>query len=124
MPMPAASRVWLVIAGLSGAAGVALAAAAAHRAVADATLVARAAEFLLLHAPALVACAWLADRRGGIWPNLAGLGFLAGVLLFCGTLALRGAGLSVPGRLAPAGGIALIVGWLALAGSAFGRRSG
>ncbi len=124
MPISAASRLWLALAGLSGAAGVALAAAAVHGTLADAALVARAADVLLLHAPALIACAWLAYRRGGVWPNLAGLAFLAGIVLFCGTLGARGVGLSVPDGLAPAGGIALIVGWLAMAGAALGRRSG
>lgn len=123
MPICAAARLWVSLAGLSGAAGVALAATAAHGALADAALVERAALFLLLHAPALVAVAWLADRRGGVWPQLAGLGFLAGEALFCGTLAARGAGFSVPSGLAPAGGIAFILGWLALAGSALPRRT-
>jgi uncharacterized membrane protein YgdD (TMEM256/DUF423 family) len=118
MAMPAASRLWVGLAGLSGAAGVALSAAAAHATLSDARLVATSGEFLLLDAPALIAAAWLADRRGGIAPSLAGFAILAGVLCFCGTLALRGMGMSTPDGVAPAGGIALIVGWLALTGCA------
>ncbi|MGH6893697.1 MAG: DUF423 domain-containing protein [Dongiaceae bacterium] len=121
MPMRAAARLWLALAGFAGAAGVASAATAAHGGLADPALVERAALFLLLHAPALAAVAWLADRRGGVWPQLAGLGFVAGQALFCGTLLARGAGFSVPNGLAPAGGIAFIFGWLALAGSALPR---
>src|SRR5436309_10871670 len=96
MTMPAASRLWLGLAGLSGAAGVALSAAAAHETLSDARLVATSGEFLLLHAPALIAAAWLADRRGGASPSIAGLAFFLGILLFCGTLALRGMGVSAP----------------------------
>ena len=103
MAKPLLSRIWLVLAGVAGASGVALAAAAAHGAFPAPDLAARAAEFLLVHAPALIAAAWLADRRGGALPQIAGAGFLLGLLLFSGTLAL-------------------IVGWIALAASALPRR--
>ena len=116
--MPAASRLWLGLAGLSGSAGVALSAAAAHADLRDAALVATSGEFLLFHAPALVAVAWLAERRSGVWSSIAGLAFLLGILLFCGTLALRGWGVGTPDGVAPVGGIALIIGWLVLTGSA------
>jgi uncharacterized membrane protein YgdD (TMEM256/DUF423 family) len=43
---------------------------------------------------------------------------LGGLLLFSGTLALRGLGFTVPTGMAPAGGLALIGGWLALAAAA------
>jgi uncharacterized membrane protein YgdD (TMEM256/DUF423 family) len=123
MAIRLAARIWLAPAGLFGAAGVALAAAAAHQAFPDPMLAGRAAEFMLVHAPALTACAWLADRRGGGLPHLAGFCFLAGLLLFSGTLALRGAGAPVAGGAAPFGGLALIAGWLALAAAALTGRS-
>ena len=122
MAMPLLSRIWLVLAGVAGASGVALAAAAAHGAFPAPDLAVRAAEFLLVHAPALIAAAWLADRRGGSLPQIAGAAFLLGLLLFSGTLALHGAGAVGSGAAAPAGGIALIVGWIALAASALPRR--
>jgi uncharacterized membrane protein YgdD (TMEM256/DUF423 family) len=122
MTIRLAARFWLAAAGVCGAAGVALAAAAAHEGLPDPSLAQRAAEFMLFHAPALAACAWLADRRQGVLPHLAGTCFLAGLVLFSGTLGLRGAGADVPGGAAPAGGIALIAGWLALAGSAMPSR--
>jgi uncharacterized membrane protein YgdD (TMEM256/DUF423 family) len=122
MAMPLLSRIWLVLAGVAGASGVALAAAAAHGAFPAPGLATRAAEFLLVHAPALTAAAWLADRRGGFLPQIAGAAFLLGLLLFSGTLALHGAGSIGSGAAAPAGGMALIVGWVALAASAFPRR--
>jgi uncharacterized membrane protein YgdD (TMEM256/DUF423 family) len=122
MAMRLGARSWLIAAGLCGAGGVALAAVAAHAGVADPSLLELAAEFMLLHASAFALCAWLADRRGGALPQLAGLAFLAGIVLFSGTLGLRGWGVGVPGGVAPAGGVALIAGWLLLAGSALPRR--
>ena len=124
MTMPAASRLWVGLAGLCGATGVALSAAAAHATLRDARLVATSGEFLLLHAPALIATGWLADRRGGIFPSITGVAFLLGILCFCGTLALRGMGMSTPDGVAPAGGIALILGWVALTGCAILRDLG
>src|SRR4051794_38378185 len=124
MLMPAASRLWVGLAGLSGAAGVALSAAAAHANLLDARLVATSGEFLLLHAPALMAAGWLADRRGGLCPSIAGGAFLLGILCFCGTLAFRGMGMSTPDGVAPAGGIALILGWVALTGCAILHNPG
>jgi uncharacterized membrane protein YgdD (TMEM256/DUF423 family) len=121
MAMPLLSRIWVVLAGVAGASGVALA-AAAHGAFPAPDLAARAAEFLLVHAPALIAAAWLADRRGGVLPQIAGAAFLVGLLLFSGTLALHGAGSIGSGTAAPAGVMALIVGWIARAASAFPRR--
>jgi uncharacterized membrane protein YgdD (TMEM256/DUF423 family) len=118
-----APRIWIALGGL---AGVAAAAAAAHGAPAAAIPVETAARMLLVHALALIAVAWLADRRGGFLPAVAGLAFAIGILLFCGSLAARGFALPVPaelGRLAPAGGIALILGWLLVALAAMlGRR--
>ena len=57
-----------------------------------------------------------------VLPQIAGAGFLFGLLLFSGTLALHAAGAVGSGAAAPAGGIALIVGWIALAASASPRR--
>lgn len=103
-------RVLIAAGGLAGAAGVALSAMAAH---AGGGNLGTAAAMLLAHAPALLAV-------GLIRPNrplaLACLLLVAGVLLFCGDLAARH---WLGGRLfamaAPAGGIAMIAGWLAIA---------
>jgi uncharacterized membrane protein YgdD (TMEM256/DUF423 family) len=122
MPLAIAARTWLALAALVGAAGVALAAAAAHAGMANAPLAQLSSEFLLFHAPALVATAWLADRRGGALTHLAGAAFTCGLLLFSGTLALRAAGWQVGSGLAPAGGVALIAAWLALAAAALFER--
>jgi uncharacterized membrane protein YgdD (TMEM256/DUF423 family) len=99
-------------AGLLGAAGVALAAVAAHR-VADPSLT-TAALFLILHAAAVIGLTALAG--GAPWPT----GFLASaslmllaVALFSGDVTAR---VLLEGRLfpmaAPLGGSLLILAWL------------
>jgi uncharacterized membrane protein YgdD (TMEM256/DUF423 family) len=104
-------RILLALAGLMGAAGVALAAAGAHL---GGDNLATAATFLLIHAAAV---AGLASGA----PNLRGLTLAAsllalGALLFSGDIAARA---FLGGKLfpmaAPAGGIILMAGWLALA---------
>ena len=66
-----------------------------------------------IHALALIAVAWGCDRLGGRILGAAGWLFVAGTVVFCGslyTLALGG-----PrgfGALAPVGGLCLIAGWL------------
>ena len=102
------------LAGLMGAAGVALAARAAHGA-SDGNLMS-AAMFLLIHATALAGLA----RHNARWRDLvsAGMFLLAlGTLTFSGDLALRGlAGIKLFTNAAPVGGMAMILGWLAIAG--------
>ena len=58
-----------------------------------------------------------AARRAG----LAGILFLAGLLLFSGSLYLKALGLAeVTNPLAPTGGFLLMAGWLALAWAGLG----
>jgi uncharacterized membrane protein YgdD (TMEM256/DUF423 family) len=76
-------RLFILAAGLMGAAGVALAAAAAHQ---SSDNLETAARFLLLHAPALLAIG-LFGR--GLMLRTGGSVLLAGVLLFSGDLAMR-----------------------------------
>lgn len=106
----------LVIAALMGAAGIMLAAAAAH-AVPGAGLDA-AASMLLFHAAAALGAAALV-HQGLLWRHL-GLAVIAawgiGAGLFSGDIALRAlAGHRLFPMAAPAGGIVLILGWLGLA---------
>ena len=113
------SRALIALAGLCGAAGVGLSAAAAH---AGGGNLATAAAMLLAHAPALLAIG-LFMRTGGNRLLAAGALVLAlGLLLFCGDLLSRH---YLGGRLfpmaAPTGGMALIVGWLLVAASALLR---
>ncbi|MGB6326183.1 MAG: DUF423 domain-containing protein [Methylocella sp.] len=99
-------------AGLTGAGGIILAAAAAHG-VPDPRLQ-TAASFLLLHAAATLALCGLALAvpRRGIWFLGAAGFFLSGSLLFGGDLAARAlAGTRLFPMAAPLGGTILIFGW-------------
>lgn len=109
-------RFLVLAAGLAGAAGVALLAAASH---AGGTNLHTAASFMLAHAPVLLALG-LAGR--GLMPRLGGVLMAAGVTLFCGDLVLRElAGTRLFPMAAPMGGTATIFGWLAIAASALAR---
>jgi len=113
-------RFLILAAGLLGAAGVALLAAAAHI---GGDHIEKAAAFMLAHAPALLAVG-LADRSaGGRLHAIAALVLLAGVALFAGDLVLRDlAGARLFPMAAPTGGTLTIIGWLGIAASALARR--
>ena len=110
-------RLWLLLAGVSGASAViagALAAHAADQAAAD--RLATAVRYQMWHALALLAVAWLASSGGGRVAAIAGWAFVAGTVLFCGSLYLSVlTGTDAATSAAPAGGAAFILGWLALA---------
>ena len=109
-------RILIVLAGIMGADGVILAAAAAHQP--DAARLASASSMLLFHALAVLAIVALAERRllhPGI-ATTAGWGFVAAAALFAGDLTLRQyAGHSLFPFAAPTGGTLLIASWLVLA---------
>lgn len=111
----AAQRLLIGLAGLMGAAGVALAAASAHGG--DASRLASASAMLLFHATAILATVALLARgllHGGIG-LAAALGFVIGAALFAGDLTLRQyAGHSLFPYAAPSGGTVMIASWLAV----------
>lgn len=111
-----ADRVIAALACLAGLLGVAASAAAAHIAGADSLKT--AAQFLLFHAPAILAVAGL-SAANVVSPRLARLAtvlLLVGLCLFCGDLALRVlAGHPLFPFAAPSGGFALMGGWLVAA---------
>ena len=76
-----------------------------------------AARYQMYHALALLAVGLLATSgRSSASLDLAGWSFLAGTLIFSGTLyGLSIAGIRWLGAITPIGGVALIVGWFALA---------
>ena len=119
-------RLAVVLAGLMGAAGVALAAASAHQP--DASRLASASSMLLFHASAVIGAALLTGhgiaRRG--FGLTATFGFIAGAALFAGDLVLRQyAGHGLFTMAAPTGGTLLILSWLTLAIAAIlPRRAG
>jgi uncharacterized membrane protein YgdD (TMEM256/DUF423 family) len=106
----------LVLAGLMGACGVGLAAAAAHGT--SATGLDSAAWMLLFHAAAILGIASLANQ-GQLRRPLAlaaMLCFVAGGALFSGDIAMRAfAGHRLFPMAAPSGGTLLLIGWLVLA---------
>lgn len=120
-------RLFAVSAALLGASGVLLGAFGAHALRSELSQRSletwqTAVSYQLLHALALLATALLlrqaqiTGRSPDAALSVAGSAFLAGVLLFSGSLyaLCLGAGSSF-GPVTPLGGVSLIVGWLALA---------
>lgn len=115
---------WLAVGALTGAIGVLLGAFGAH------ALKSRVSEHLLAvfevgvryqmyHALALLAVAWAAERYPGSWTTLSGWLFLAGIVIFSGSLYLMTfTGARWLGAITPIGGLCFIVGWLSLVISA------
>jgi uncharacterized membrane protein YgdD (TMEM256/DUF423 family) len=118
-------RILIVLAGVMGADGVMLAAAAAH--LPDASRLASASSMLLFHATAILGIVGLAERsiidlRIGL---TAAFGFAIAAALFAGDLTLRQyAGHGLFPMAAPTGGTLLIVSWLVLAVSAAWPKRG
>jgi uncharacterized membrane protein YgdD (TMEM256/DUF423 family) len=112
-------KVLLVLAGVMGAGGMVLAAAAAH--VAPGAGVDSAAYMLLLHAVAIIGGAALV-QQGALWRPLALLVLAAwgiGAVLFSSDIAMRAfAGHRLFPFAAPTGGTILIAAWLTFAGTA------
>lgn len=112
-------RALVALAGLAGASGVGLAAAASHMTGGGSAAI--AADFLIVHAAALLALAALAG--GGIvhagTARFAAFVLAAGLALFAGDLTIRAFhGVALAPFAAPTGGVLLIAGWalVALAG--------
>ena len=75
-----------------------------------------AARYQMYHALGLIAAAWGAARWPGPWIGWAGWLFVAGTLLFSGSLyALALSGIRWLGAITPLGGVAFLAGWICLA---------
>lgn len=112
-------RVLIFAGGLCGAAGVALSAAAAHGGGGN---TATAASFLIMHAPVFLAVGLIGGNR--VFRTGAFI-LLVGLLVFAGDLLMRDyAGAKLFPMAAPAGGVLLIAGWLVVAASVLGKKSG
>lgn len=75
-----------------------------------------AVRYQMYHALALVAAAWAAARWPGALPQWAGWLFVAGTVLFSGSLYLLAlTGARWLGAITPLGGAAFLAGWVALA---------
>jgi uncharacterized membrane protein YgdD (TMEM256/DUF423 family) len=122
-----ASRSLFALSGLAGFLGVALGAFGAHglqarlAALAGGEGVVRlewwktAAQYHLVHALALGLAASLASSRQGRAPTVAGIAFAIGIVLFSGSLyTMTLTGIRVLGAVTPLGGVAFLIGWIAL----------
>jgi uncharacterized membrane protein YgdD (TMEM256/DUF423 family) len=112
------NRTWLGIAAINGALAVMAGAFAAHglkaRLSADALAVFETgARYHMYHALAMALAGLVAARR-------AAIAFLAGIVLFSGSLYLLAlTGVTLLGAVTPVGGLCFIAGWALLAWAAF-----
>ena len=113
---PRSLRILVILAGVMGADGVILAAAAAHQP--EAISLASASSMLLFHATAVLAVVALTER-GVVHAGLgiaSAFGFVVAATLFAADLSLRQyAGHGLFPFAAPTGGTLLIASWLLLA---------
>lgn len=127
MRLPDLARSALCAGAIAGALAVACGAFGAHalRAHLDEAALATwrtAVDYQFWHALALLGTGLLAQARPGRGLQVATVGFVAGLLLFCGSL--YGLALGAPrglGVVTPMGGAAFIVGWLAFGAGALRR---
>jgi uncharacterized membrane protein YgdD (TMEM256/DUF423 family) len=79
-----------------------------------------AVRYQMYHALALLAVSWAHTRWPGPALHLAGYAFLAGTILFSGSLYLLSlTGVRWLGAITPLGGVGFLIGWLALAWAAW-----
>jgi len=118
-------RIVQTIAALAGATAVVLGAFGAHalRDSLDEHALATwhtAVDYQFWHALALLGVGLLARERVTTFLRVAAIAFLVGLVLFCGSLYLLALGAPRGiGAITPLGGLAFIVGWLALAMHAY-----
>jgi uncharacterized membrane protein YgdD (TMEM256/DUF423 family) len=110
--------IWLAIAALNGALAIAAGAFASHGLSTDAhalSLFELGARYQMYHALALGLTALTMKTGAGRCAWIAAWFFLAGIVLFCGSLyAMALAGLPTLRYFVPFGGAAFIAGWIAL----------
>ncbi len=124
-PMPWAA-LGAALAGLAVAAGAFGAhALRAQLSIADLATFDTAARYQMYHALALVAVGLLDRQRGDRRLTLAGWAFLAGIVLFSGSLyGLTLTGIRGLGAITPLGGLGFLAGWGLVGWAAFrGQRS-
>jgi uncharacterized membrane protein YgdD (TMEM256/DUF423 family) len=121
-------RIFFGLGALSAGLAVALGAFAAHGLRSRISVEAlqtfeTGARYHVYHALALLAVAWAAARWPGTAVNAAGWLFVVGTVLFSGSLyVLAVTGVRALGAITPFGGLAFILGWLALAWVAWTAR--
>jgi uncharacterized membrane protein YgdD (TMEM256/DUF423 family) len=124
------TRVFFTLGALSAAVAVAAGAFGAHalRARLTPDLLAvfeTGARYQMYHALALLAAAWATTRWPGRGAVAAGWLFVAGTIVFSGSLyVLALSGVRWLGAITPLGGVAFLAGWLTLAAAAWREGSG
>ena len=129
--LPAMEKVFVLLAGVNGLVAVGLGAFGAHgltRFLADVPDGAKrmqwwttAAHYHLTHALALAFVAWLVHRTGANLATWAGSCFVAGILLFSGSLyVMTLTGITKLGAITPIGGLLLMAGWTLVIATAVG----
>ena len=118
-------RLFFALGSLSGLLGVAAGAFGTHglknRLTPDMLAIwETAARYQLIHALALLAVGWAVTRWPGSATTAAGWLFVAGTLVFSGSLyALSLTGVRWLGAITPIGGVAFIAGWACLIWAAY-----
>jgi uncharacterized membrane protein YgdD (TMEM256/DUF423 family) len=117
-------NIWMAVAAINGLFSVAAGAFGAHALRArlgerHLEIFETAARYHMYHALALIAVAWLLSRGAGWHATAAAWFFLAGMVIFSGSLyTLAMTGIDKLGAVTPVGGVSLIVGWFLLAWTA------
>lgn len=115
------TRTFLLLGALSAGLAVAFGAFGAHAlrarlSPADLATFETGVRYQMYHALALLAVAWVAAQVPGALPRAAGWLFVAGTVVFSGTLyVLVLTGQRWLGAVTPLGGVALLAGWACLA---------
>ncbi len=118
-------RWWLVIGAVNAFLSVAAGAFGAHalkaRLPQDLQVIFETgARYHMYHALGLLAVAYAAHRFGGGLVSAAGWLFIAGIVLFSGSLFLLAlSGIKILGAVAPIGGVCFLAGWACLAVAAW-----
>jgi len=119
-------KLWLILGAVNGFLSVALGAFAAHglaNRVGENELAAfeTGARYHMYHALALLAVAWLVQQTASSMAAAAGWAFLAGMILFSGSLYYLGiTGSRALVMVTPVGGVAFLAGWALIAVAAWG----
>jgi len=120
-------RLFFALGSLGGLTAVALGAFAAHALKGKLTsdlfdVFEVGARYHMYHALALLAVAWAVTRWPGTGTTWAGWFFVAGIVLFSGSLyALALTGIRTLGAITPLGGVCFLVGWVLLGLAALQR---
>lgn len=117
----AMEQTWFALGAVFALLAVAFGAFAAHSlkghlSADDLSVFETGARYQMYHALALLAVAYASYRWGGGLTSVAGWLFVAGIILFSGSLyALAISGVKLLGAITPLGGLCFLAGWVCLA---------